>query len=113
MGATKLSKDSINAVKFHKLVRLRAGNEDFGWKVTFEVDGENWEASVIARHYLVSEPNPTGVRVTLKNPNYPTYSHDWCRVAMPTDEGEVRLLVALTLLAAITVWLTALAKGEH
>jgi hypothetical protein len=113
MGATKLSKDSINAVKFYELMRLRAGDENFGWKVTFEVEGEEWEALVIARRYLVSEPNPTGVRVTLKNPNYPTYSHDWCRVVMPADEGEVRLLVALTLLAAITVWLTALAIGEH
>jgi hypothetical protein len=84
-------------LKFYRTIRL--GN--MAWKVYFrDTEGRQWKATVTARRYfVVTEPNPTGVRVTiqpLNQPKSPKIREDWRKVAFPTEKGEVRLLVALT-----------------
>jgi hypothetical protein len=107
MGATM--KKAVGDLKFYKTVRL--GN--LAWKVYFrDAAGQRWKATVTARRYfIVTEPNPTGVRVTIQPltlnlpksftvDGYPKFHKDWHEVGFPTEKGEVRLLVALTAMSA-------------
>ena len=96
MGATK-EKAVVGDLKFYRAVRL--GN--FAWKVYFfDAEGQRWKAIVTARRYfVVTEPNPTGVRVTIQplKQHNPQFSVDWRKVGFPTEKGEAVLLVTLTL----------------
>lgn len=97
-------KTAVGNLKFYRTVRL--GN--IAWKVYFKTaDGRRWKATITARRYfVVTEPNPTGVRVTIQpltlnlpksfTIGYPKFREDWRKVAFPTDKGEARLLVELT-----------------
>ena len=91
------TKKAVGDLKFYRVVRL--GN--VAWKAYFkDTAGQRWMATVTARRYfIVTEPNPTGVRVTIQLLNHPKphkFREDWHRIAFPTEKGEVRLLVALT-----------------
>jgi hypothetical protein len=86
----------MDAIKFYRVVKL--GN--FGWKVYFKVGDERWVGTIVARRYIAFAPDipPTGVRVTLEPRQTGfKFSKNWVKVSPPSDKGEAKLLVELTL----------------
>jgi hypothetical protein len=93
MGATKSYK--IGDIRFYRTMRL--GN--LAWKVYFKVGDQKWKATIASRRFfVVTEPNPTGVRVTISplTQKYPKFVKDYTKAGYPTEKGEALLLVALT-----------------
>jgi hypothetical protein len=99
MGAATKKKAVVGDLKFKFYRVVRLGN--VAWKVYFkDANGQRWKATVAARRFfVVTEPNPTGVRVTIQPLSlkfHPKFRKDWRKVDLPTEKGEVRLLVGLT-----------------